>query len=185
MSSPAVQGCPGCRSNEIHHRADAFRAALSQDEVAFDGFGEDLDAVRVEGAGPRDSHRPGVRGKLYTHDGVMPVAAIPPSRLGTVVVDVPVVHCVDAKPFKRLHLPIRGDPRAGIVDCPTASLASACGCDGVWGVSADRDRAGGSTGVLGANGSGVLLEWGMSWAGLDVPGFLSRPGDRFGGAVLG
>jgi len=52
----------------------------------------------------------------------MPVAVIPPSRLGTVVVDVPIVHCVDADSFERVHLPIKGCPRVGIVDCHEAMI---------------------------------------------------------------
>src|SRR4051794_6364019 len=47
----------------------------------------------------------------------MPVSVIPSSGLRTVVVNVPIVHRVDAKPFKRLHLPVKGGPYVGVVDC--------------------------------------------------------------------
>ncbi|WP_295698126.1 P-loop NTPase fold protein [Lapillicoccus sp.] len=62
-----------------------------QDAEAYVAFGEDLDAVRVKGAGPGHRHGTAIGGELHPHHRVRPLTVVPAGRLATEVIDIPVV----------------------------------------------------------------------------------------------
>jgi len=91
------------------------RPWVAKHKVLLDATGEDLHPIGVKRVSPGHCHGADVRRKLHAHHGVMPVTVIPASRLRAEVVNVPVVHGLDAKPLESAHLGFKRGPVAGVV----------------------------------------------------------------------